>query len=190
MVQGCYVINFTICILCYQPYLCCWILLMSYSLTHFVYELFRSFFYSFIGLLLYVSLQISFWEGGGDLHVAVFFPRPMVHLGKPIGTTSSNRSSKTLNSHTPQALLVSGTSKNYNYSSHENSNLGCGEASAVPYQLYHTSWWFLTYILFEFSSTIYTQGHNIIFSLLQILFLQFPVHCFPTIAFPIQMLLL
>lgn len=30
---------------------------------------------------------------------------------------------------------------------------------------------FFTYILFEFSSTIYTQGHNIIFSLLQILFL-------------------
>ena len=60
MVQGCYVINFTICILCYQPYLCCWILLMSYSFTHFLYELFWSFFYLFIGLLLDVSLHISY----------------------------------------------------------------------------------------------------------------------------------
>ena len=30
---------------------------------------------------------------------------------------------------------------------------------------------FFTYILFEFSSTIYTQGYNIIFSLLQLLFM-------------------
>ena len=72
MVQGRYVINFTVYILCYQPYLCCWILLMS--------------------CLWVILLRTSF---------------------------------------------------------------RC----------------FFTYILFEFSSTIYTQGHNIIFSLLQILFL-------------------
>ena len=83
MVQGCYVINFTVCILCYQPYLCCWILLMS---------------------CLWVIL----------LH------------------TSSR----------------------------------C----------------FFTYILFVFSSTIYTQGHNIIFSLLQILFLPI-VYAIPSSLF-------
>ena len=45
-------------------------------------------------------------EKKGDSCVAVIVPRPMVHLGKPMGITSLNRSSETPNSHTPQALLV------------------------------------------------------------------------------------
>ena len=72
-----------------------------------------------------------------DSRVAVIVSRPMVQLGKPMGTTSSNWSSETPNLHTPQALLVSGTSRNYNYSSRENSNLRYGEVLVVTYQLYH-----------------------------------------------------
>ena len=77
----------------------------------------------------------------GDSRVAVIVPCPTIQLSKPMGTTSSNWSSKTPNPHIPQALLVFGTSRNCNYSSHENSNLGCGEISAITYQLYHTCWW-------------------------------------------------
>ena len=43
----------------------------------------------------------------GDSRVSVIVPPPMIHLGKPMGTTSSNRNSETPNSHTLQALLVS-----------------------------------------------------------------------------------
>ena len=79
-----------------------------------------------------------FWESKkGDSRVAVIVPCPMVQLGKPMGTTNSNWSSKTPNPHTPQALLVSGTSRNCNYSSCENSNLGCGEAQCVIFILCH-----------------------------------------------------
>ena len=42
----------------------------------------------------------------GDSRVIVIVQRPMVQLGKPMGTTSLNWSSKTPNPHTPQALLV------------------------------------------------------------------------------------
>ena len=59
-------------------------------------------------------------------------PRPTVQLDKPMGTTSSNWSSETSNPHTPQALLVSGTSRNCNYSPCENSNLGWDETSQSP----------------------------------------------------------
>ena len=82
-------------------------------------------------------------EEKGDSHVTVIISRPTVQLGKPIDTTNSNWSSKTLNPHTPQALLVSGISRNCNYSPRENSNLGCNEASTVTHQLYHTCWWSL-----------------------------------------------
>ena len=74
----------------------------------------------------------------GDSSVTVIVPRPTVQLGKPMGTTSSNWSSETPNPHTPQALLISGTFKNCNYSPRENSNLRCDETSAITYQLYHT----------------------------------------------------
>ena len=67
----------------------------------------------------------------GDSYVVVIVPRPTVQLGKPMGTISS----ETSNLHTSQALLVSGTSRNCNYSSRENSNLGCGEASTVSSHL-------------------------------------------------------
>ena len=67
----------------------------------------------------------------GDSHVVVIVPRPTVQLGKPMGTISS----ETLNPHTPQVLLVSGTSRNCNYSSRENLNLGCGVASIVSSHL-------------------------------------------------------
>ena len=76
----------------------------------------------------------------GNSRVTVIVPRPMVQLGKPMSTTSSNWSSETPNPHIPQALLVSGTSRNCNYSPRENSNLGCDKVSAVTYQLYHTCW--------------------------------------------------
>ena len=69
----------------------------------------------------------------GNSRVTIIVPRPMVQLGKPMGTTSSNWSSETPNPHTPKALLVFGTSRNCNHSPHENSNLGCGETSAVTY---------------------------------------------------------
>ena len=59
--------------------------------------------------------------------MAVIVPRPMVRLGKPMGTTSSNWNSETPNLHTPQVLLVSGTSRNCIYSPREKSNLVCGE---------------------------------------------------------------
>ena len=55
----------------------------------------------------------------------------------------TNQSSEIPNPYTPQALLVSGTSRNCNYSPRENSNLGCDEASVVTYQLYHTYQWSL-----------------------------------------------
>ena len=41
--------------------------------------------------------------------MAIIVLRLTVHLDKLMGITNSNRSSKTSNSHTPQALLVSGT---------------------------------------------------------------------------------
>ena len=69
--------------------------------------------------------------------MVIIVSRSTVQLGKPMGTTNSNWSSETPNSHTLQARLVSGTSKNCNYSPCENSNLECGEASAVTYLLYH-----------------------------------------------------
>ena len=93
MVQGCYVINFTICILCYQPYLRCWMLLLSVQQT--------------VTKQVLILLHISY--------VSYF------------------------------VLFL--------------------------FEYRTSSRCFFTYILFEFSSTIYTQGHNIIFSLLQILFL-------------------
>ena len=43
-----------------------------------------------------------------DSRVAVIVPRPTVQLGKLMGTTSSNQSSETPNTHIAQALLVSG----------------------------------------------------------------------------------
>ena len=61
----------------------------------------------------------------GDSRVAVIIPRSTVQLGKSMGTTNSNWSLETPNPHTLQALLVSGTSRNCNYSPRENSNLGC-----------------------------------------------------------------
>ena len=67
-------------------------------------------------------------EEKGDSHVAVIVPRPTVQLDKPMGITSSNWNSETPNPHTPQALLVSETSRHCNYSLRENSNLGCGES--------------------------------------------------------------
>ena len=64
----------------------------------------------------------------GDPCVVFIVPRLIVQLGKSMSTTSSNWSLKTLNPHTLQALLVSETSRNCNYSSRENSNMGCGES--------------------------------------------------------------
>ena len=55
----------------------------------------------------------------------------------------TNWSSEIPNPYTPQALLVSRTSRNCNYSPRENSNLGCDETSIVTYQLYHTYQWSL-----------------------------------------------
>jgi len=99
---------------------------------------------------LIVTWKIFFLrQKKGDSRVAVIVPRPTIQLGKPMDTTSSNWSSKTPNPHTPQALLVFGTSRNCNYSPRENSNLGCGEASAVTYQLYHTRWWCDSEILYD-----------------------------------------
>ena len=106
-------------------------------------------FFSDVGLLSFNKLQplvgrLFFFFSlikKMDLCVVVIIPRPMVQLGKLMGTTSLNWSSETPNSHALQALLVFGTFRNCNYSSHENSNLGCGEISAITYQLYHTCWW-------------------------------------------------
>ena len=111
-------------------------------------------YFNFVSLALNMHLNVAFFvkrlysfffekkkERKKDLRVAVIVPRPMIQLDKPMGTTSSNWSSETLNPHAPQALLVSGISKNCNYSSCENSNLGCGETLAVTYQLYHTCRW-------------------------------------------------
>ena len=50
-----------------------------------------------------------------DSCVVVIIPHPTIQLGKPMGTTSSNWSSETPNPHTPQALLVFGTSRNNPY---------------------------------------------------------------------------
>ena len=50
-----------------------------------------------------------------DLRVAVIILHLTVQLGKSMDTTSSNWSSKSPNPHIPQALLVSGTFKNCNY---------------------------------------------------------------------------
>ena len=94
-----------------------------------------------IHILFIIIVVVFFEKKKGDSRVAVIVPCPMVQLGKPMGTTSSNWSSETPNPHIPQALLVSGTSRNCNYSSRKNSNLECNEASAVTYQLYHTCWW-------------------------------------------------
>ena len=60
--------------------------------------------------------------------MAVIVPCHMVQLDKPMSTTNLNWSSETPNPHTPQALLVSETFRNCNYSPRENSNLGCGES--------------------------------------------------------------
>ena len=72
--------------------------------------------------------------------MVVIVPRPMVQLGKLMGTTSLNWNSETPNLHTPQVLLVSETFKNCNYSSREKSNLVCGESlnshlQVVPHPL-------------------------------------------------------
>ena len=67
-----------------------------------------------------------------DSRVAVIIPCPTGQLNKPMGITSSNWSSETSNPHTPQALLVSRTSRNCNYSPCENSNLGWDETSQSP----------------------------------------------------------
>ena len=64
----------------------------------------------------------------GDSCVVFIVPRLTVQLGKSMSTTSSNWSLKTPNPHTLQALLVSETSRNCNYSPRENLNLGCGES--------------------------------------------------------------
>ena len=109
-------------------------------------EICRTWFPSLSQLNSYSLLFFSFFffeEKKGDSHMATIVPRPMVQLGKLIGTTSSNWSSETPNPHTPQTLLVSGTSRNYNYSPRENSYPRCGETSAVIYQLYHTCWWWI-----------------------------------------------
>ena len=88
-------------------------------------------------MVLNTSTNIFFFlrKKKKDSRVVVIVSRPTVQLGKPMGTTSSNWSSETPNPHTPQALLVSRTFRNCNYSPRENSNLGCDEASAVTYQL-------------------------------------------------------
>ena len=102
------------------------------------------FFFSFFFFFLEESMCLFFSflrREKGNSRVTVIVPRLMVQLGKPMGTTSSNWSSETPNPHTPQTLLVFGTSRNCNYTLHENSNLRCGETSTVTYQLYHTCWW-------------------------------------------------
>ena len=63
-----------------------------------------------------------------DSRVTVIVPRPTVQLNKLMGTTSSNWSSETPNPRTSQALLISETSRNCNYSLCENLNLRCGES--------------------------------------------------------------
>ena len=98
-----------------------------------------------INFLIFFFLR----EEKGNLRVTVIVPYPTVQLDKLMGTTSSSWISKTLNPHTSQALLVFGTSKNYNYSPRKNSNLRCGEISTVTYQyqLYHTYLWLLLFFL-------------------------------------------
>ena len=81
-------------------------------------------------------------EEKGDSRVAVIVPRPTVQLGKPMGITSSNWNSETPNPHTPQALLISETSKNCNYSPRENSNLGCGESLSSHISLWFNNRWY------------------------------------------------
>ena len=92
-------------------------------------------------------LNFFLMEEKEDLRVTVIVPCPTVQLDKLMSTTSSNWSSKTLNPHTPQALLVSETSRNCNYSPRDNSNLRCGEISTITYQLYHTYLWLLLFFL-------------------------------------------
>ena len=60
--------------------------------------------------------------------MTVIVPRPTVQLNKLMGTTSSNWSSETPNPRTSQALLISETSRNFNYSLCENLNLRRGES--------------------------------------------------------------
>ena len=60
--------------------------------------------------------------------MTVIVPRPTVQLNKLMGTTSSNWSSETPNPRTSQALLISETSRNCNYSLCENLNLRRGES--------------------------------------------------------------
>ena len=60
--------------------------------------------------------------------MTVIVPRPTVQLNKLMGTTSSNWSSETPNPRTPQALLISETSRNCNYNLCENLNLRRGES--------------------------------------------------------------
>ena len=69
-----------------------------------------------------------FWDKKNEARVVIIVSRLTVQLGKFMGTTSLNWSSKTPNPQTPQTLLVFETSKNCNYSPRENSNLGCGES--------------------------------------------------------------
>ena len=64
-----------------------------------------------------------------ETHVVIIVPCLTVQLDKFMGTTSLNWSSKTPNPHTPQTLLIFGTSRNCNYSPRENSNLRCGDKS-------------------------------------------------------------
>ena len=101
--------------------------------------LFLFFFFFFRGK--YVPFFSFLRREKGDSRVTVIVPHPTVQLDKPMDTTSSNWSSETPNPHTPQVLLVFGIFRNCNYSLRENLNLGCGETSAVTYQLYHTCWW-------------------------------------------------
>ena len=59
-------------------------------------------------LIYLYYLFFSFFEKKKrDSRVVVIVPRLMVHLGKLMGTTSLNWSSKTPNSYTPQTILVS-----------------------------------------------------------------------------------
>ena len=94
--------------------------------THHLYMSYRSVHPNFFFFFFFF-----FKNKKGDSHVTFIVSHLTVQLGKSLGksmgTTSSNWSLKTPNPHTLQALLVSETSRNCNYSSHENSNLGCSE---------------------------------------------------------------
>ena len=109
--------------------------------------------FSFIVSLLF----FHFFEKkkrGADSRVVIIVLCPTIQLGKSMGTTNSNWSLETPNPHTPQALLVSETSRNCNYSPRENSNMRCDETSAITYQLYHTCWWLQFLLLMQIKRQI------------------------------------